>query len=267
MKIATQLWIGFTIISTLSIFNVIFSIAEINNLNAKFNFMVEDRYQKVRILHDIDNQLGVVLELAMDIILRENPLQVSFTLNSINAAHSIVSQKLNELKKITRTERGHKLLTELSTIYKQHLIAEAPLLVALNENRFADARKLMLLDLKQDHLRYKVPLGKLLLFQTTRITEITQEAYSITQEIIITLIITSIGTLALMIVIIIWVIASINRPVVEIAKFLKQLGSGEVHEPMRNVWAGEFDDIRKHINFISYVIRAISTNHENPESH
>ena len=56
-----------------------------------------------------------------------------------------------------------------------------------------------------------------------------------------------------------WIVPSINKPIREISRFVGSIGHGKVPDPMDGEWAGEFEDIRRHLNIMSEAINALFT--------
>lgn len=249
-------WSG-GIIVTLVLISAIIGIISIYNVNQKFSLMLEDRYKKIEIISDINDQGNKIAEQFMEILLTRDPAKIESVFKNIYTNRNIILEKLHQLEGITYTDRGIKLLNNLRQSYNNCSSIENSFMQAVNENRLDKEAEHLFHNIKIQRLQCELNLKRLLEFQKIRMEEITTEIeYMLHNNMII------IGILGILISIIIvaiiwWIIFAIKTPVQKITTFVARINQGEIPAPLTESWEGEFDSIRKDINVMREAIYAL----------
>ena len=139
------IFIGF--ISTNSIYQQIFD-------------LFDDRYKKIELINSIKEHSNKVAENFLEILINNNTsLKVKsifkdiHNVNDINNERNKILNEMEELQKITRTERGLELLKIVTDSYNKYLELQDYLIKAINNGTLINETQQLFNDIQEHHLQ------------------------------------------------------------------------------------------------------------------
>ncbi len=217
---------------------------------------IREREEKIALISAVGDHIDAIVTSILMLHLVSSEERTHF-LDTIKQDADRIEGNFAFLKAIVRTQKGTHLLTELVDLYHDRATGIAFFVDA--EKNASTTYVLPIHDIIHLSARYHAQVQQFVEYQQhaeyniQRLAENTMYL-TIFYEIIVNLLVAILlGFVAW------WIIPNINKPIRKISQFVETISHGKVPEPMVGEWAGEFEDIRKHINNMSEAINALFT--------
>ena len=256
-SISRRFAIGVGIIVVLLLITTVFRIVHPANAYKRLSNEIHDREEKIALANQIGSAVDAMIESMMMLRLTDDNAQKQYLLGVIRNNAKQVTDSLETLRKLARTDRGVHLVADLNNLY--HDPSTGVVFLIDTEAKQENTHTLPISSIMNLSTRYHAQLNRLIEFQQSAEYDIKNLASNAMYVAVIYEVVINVVVAVLLLLIALWIIPNINKPIREIARFVRNIGDGKVPEPMTGEWAGEFDEIRKHLNIIGEAISALFT--------
>ncbi len=256
LKISTRLWILGGVIVLFSVVILFLGVVRTNAVFHQFGNLLTERYAKLERVTEIDHHNHRILgELAGAMLVNDVQNQAQ-ALAEVEKEASLAAERLDALSALIATKRGRELFLGVADAEQRFLslARKAGLNYKVNG---VDGLKPLYGDVWEADLRCDAKLETMIAYQKERLrnTEIDVEEVKSRSTLLVSFL--SLAVLVVVMVLFLWIVSSINRPLLRLSLFVKEVAEGRVPQPINEKWDGEFDALRKHINIMSEAINAL----------
>lgn len=165
MTVATRLGLVFAAMAAGLVGCVVFALGELGGLKADTDLIVQDRVPKVVLVHEIQNAANQTARSIRNVMLLSDPGERAKELAKVAETRQIVSEKLQKLATLVKTEKGKALLAQVIDARKAYAAAMDAVLAEINAGRHESALALLLGPLRSAQLHYMEALQAVSDFQ------------------------------------------------------------------------------------------------------
>ncbi|MGX9133873.1 response regulator [Rummeliibacillus sp. JY-2-4R] len=223
--------IGFSIIVICVLTLVFTMLINLNTLNKNMNEIVEDRYDKVRLVLDIRQ---LFLESDREILYssqEENQDKVESSIKLLQENHQSISKRISELKSKINTSKGKKLLQQLEDGYRNYSDIESQITKEI-ANTDENQNNLQFLMNQQSKQRKNVlaTLSDFKTFQEGIMNNTMMSSKQTYDSMVKFTVILSLFSITLIILILLWMIRSISKNLLNIVNVIKTINYKDLTE-------------------------------------
>ena len=228
MKISTRLVLGFGILALLIVIMGGISMAKIHAVDASFHKVVDDRYPKVDSLGTIKDNLNVVARAMRNMLIMSNPTDIQNDAARIALAAKDTAARLEKLQAQIDSEQGKVVFAKLVEARDKYVPLQAKFMQTAAAEQMDDAKALLVGDLRPAQRAYFAALGEMIKFQETLMQEATTDATASFASVKAAILVSSGVALAAAVLMGLWIIRSITRPINMAVKVARAVAAGDL---------------------------------------
>lgn len=156
MKVKTSLALGFGIVLVLMSVIALFSIKQLNSLNASIDEIINDKFPKTVWTNDLVDSVNIIARSMRNVLILKDPTKITEQLGVIDENRQLIKDRLGKLDNTIKSEEGIKLLNALSSARKPYVEQQDVFLQLVKDNKAEEATELLLAkirDLQNDYLK------------------------------------------------------------------------------------------------------------------
>ena len=228
MKIGTRLALGFGVLIVLLLIIVATGMKNMSGMANSTEDIVADKYPKVTMANDIDTNISQIALSMRDLLFIKDPGDAAKEQAKIKDARKAIGETLDQLAKITQTEKGKELLKGIADARVKYIAGEDQYLKLLAANQNDQAEALLLSSIRPLQTTYIEAVHDLVHYQHDLMIDgghAAEDEYHSARTISIAL-----GLAALLIAVGFgwWVTRSITRPISEAVNVANLLAEGDL---------------------------------------
>jgi methyl-accepting chemotaxis protein len=229
LRIGARLGLSFAVTVVLLLVLAAVANSRINAMDTDIALTNEDRYPKTVLVHTVKDELNATARSMRNMLLMEEPQAIQAELSSIEANSRNISAALEKLDQTIHSDKGRALLKELTASRQQFrtLLASFTSL-ASKPDQHAQAREVLLKDLRPVQLQYMATLDKLLQYQALLMTDSAKETQGEAKTARLTILLLSLAALAASIAVAWLATRSITAPIAEAVSVARRVADGDL---------------------------------------
>jgi len=228
MKIGVRLGAAFCVIVLMMLIIGGFAITRMGQLDTQIGNLVEDKFPKTVLLNDIDRQVNLVARAIRNIIIIGSGDEIAKEEKRITEAREKISKSLDELAKIVRSDTGKAHLKSVTDARDTYIRALNETIRLINSGDKEKARQEMLSSLRAAQNAYLVSIEKMNEYQTKEVEKVAKQAdENVMQTRIIIIGVLAAATI-LSIILALFIMRSITRPLAELVQMNMRLADGDL---------------------------------------
>jgi hypothetical protein len=213
MRIAAKLGMGFAVLNVLLIVANVFSIHNLGKNDESIKTIVNDRYPKVIMAHNIVDQINLVARSLRNMVIFTNPADVQKEAERIEGARKTVTEEIEKLQKVVQTDKGKEILKAIVDARVAYTEPQKEVMKLVQEGKKKEAGEALLTKVRPVQQVYFDKVGELIKYQGELMEQEGQKGEQVYQSsrnwiIFLAVISTLIGCC-----IAYWVTRSITKPV------------------------------------------------------
>ena len=228
MKIGTRLALGFGLMIALLLVIVATGMKNMSGMANATEDIVADKYPKVTMANDIDTNISQIALSMRDLLFIKDPGDAAKEQAKIQDARKAIGETLDQLAKITQTEKGKELLKGIDDARVKYTAGEDQYLKLLAANQNDQAEALLLSSIRPLQTTYMEAVRDLVHYQHDLMIgggKAAEDEYHSARSISIGL-----GLVALLIAVGVgwWITRSITRPISDAVNVANLLAEGDL---------------------------------------
>jgi len=258
MKIGTRLWSGFGLSLVILTWMIGIGVYNLQKIESIVRQIIHDRYPKTVLINDIDQKLEFSAIQMRNILLLREPEKINPEIDLLHTEQQNIDDDLAQLTQIVHSETGKEILNRMRDDRKRFLTVQKRFLEMVKSNQWDEATQFLFKEVEPARNKYMEEIDAMIDFQRKAMLESGEDAQM--SQITGKLWIFFLGGISFALILgsAFWIARSITRPLQKVVAFIGSLGRGEIPEPEREIWPGEFDSVRDSLNICSSVINAVS---------
>ena len=211
MKVGTKLGLGFAaVIVMLAIISVV-GITSMRSIQTDLNDLVNDKFPKTAWAHNIIDNVNIQARAIRNALMLTDKEKVQKELARIPEARKTISDNLDKLKVAIHSEEGKAILSKLLDARTSYVANTDALIRLINEGKDAEAKSLLLGDLRSTQNTYIESITKLVAFQSDLMTKTGQEADKQVQTSLTIIIIMALLAVVVGIAVAYWIVRNLMK--------------------------------------------------------
>jgi methyl-accepting chemotaxis protein len=171
MKVSTRLGFGFGTILLLLLIISTLSLISTRDINGDLNSISTDRFPKTVWAHDITDQINLQARVIRNVLIfADNKDVTQEELGRLVEAHRIVDERMGKFKETIRSDTGKALLAKLFEAKEKYLSVQERVLKTIHDGKTAEARELLLKDMRAAQSAFMKACDELTQYQTKLMT-------------------------------------------------------------------------------------------------
>ncbi len=228
LKIGTRLSLGFGVVVLLVVATAVIGITRLGVLNHEIKIVLKDVYPKTVLSNNIAEQTGDIARAMRNILLMDKQEDLEKQFAEIESSQKYIKADLEKLEQTIQSEKGKEALKPITDARAKYVSALDEFLKLVRDGKRAEAKTLLLGDLRVLHRAYREAVSKFVDFQNSLMEEQGKSAQQ-TYETVRTLML-ALGGAALLLagIIAYWVTRSITRPINEAVTVAGLVAAGDL---------------------------------------
>ena len=175
MKLAVRLGLGFAATLALLVIISLVSYTRLGALNENIELMVKDRFPKTVQANDVIDAVNTIARQLRNAYIYSGAEQQK-SIDAIAPQRKIVSDRLEQLDKTIKSDKGRELLKTISTARAVYVVSQDKFMDLLKADKKADIVLLMQGDLRSSQAAYIASVNALIQFQNEVMEKAGKEA-------------------------------------------------------------------------------------------
>ncbi|MGA2296509.1 MAG: methyl-accepting chemotaxis protein [FCB group bacterium] len=229
MKIGLRLTLGFAIVVILAIVLIFLSLSNLSEINESVTLLVHDRFPKTVLSNEMIGGLNEAAKVTRNIILSEDPQQIKEQQSRLKEIASYVTQRLDSLKKVVKTEKGKELIQHYLEVREKYYVVRKKAFDLKAQGNTKEAINIVMGELNENEKEYIQSIRDLIDYQTDMMIndgENSRQLYISARNM---LIIISISIVILSILIALFITRSITKPINLCVEAANKIADGEMN--------------------------------------
>jgi methyl-accepting chemotaxis protein len=228
MKIGLRLGLGFGLVLVMLCVIAFIGTTRLGHLNESMEKIVHDRYPKIMEANEAAKHLNVQARSMRNVLLMNDKAQIEREIARIDASRRMVGEQIGKLEKAITSPKGRELLKAIADARTKYSDKRDLFLKLFSDGKSAEAKEVLLGDLRPAQLAYFDALDKLIEFQQEMMEQSGKDAaaeYQAARNLMITL---AIIAAVLGLGIAFWITRGITKPLNEAVGVANQLAAGDM---------------------------------------
>lgn len=226
LKIGTKLAVGFGVASLMLVIVIITGINSLSNLHDDVELLVNDRFPKTVLAHEMINAINDNARALRNMLLSDDPNVKAETLKRFDWAKELVNKNFDKLTEMVTTDKGKELLANMKKVrFDEYFPAREKLLKEFNAGNKEGAIQLLFGELRTAQNKYIKSIDDIIKYQTGLVNESGVEAMNTNSSATLLIVIIGVLSLAFVVAFAIVITRNITRPVSMVKDRMTQLES------------------------------------------
>jgi methyl-accepting chemotaxis protein len=228
MKIGMRLGLGFALVLLLLAVIAFIGITRLGHLNDSVEQIVNDRYPKTAAANEALKHLNRQARSMRNVLIMSDKAQIEKEIATVIESKKVVGEQIDKLDKTIHSAKGRELFKAVTDVRAKYTDSRDHFLKLIADGKNAEAKDLLLGELRPVQLGFFDALNKLIEFQQDLMEKSGKdaaEAYHAARDLMLIL---SIVAALFGIGIAFWVTRSITKPLGEAVKVADQLAAGDL---------------------------------------
>ncbi|HWH74307.1 MAG TPA: methyl-accepting chemotaxis protein [Methylibium sp.] len=165
MKITTRLTLGFGLLILLIALISGMALVKMNAVQDDFALVLKDRYPKVAALNEVKGDINQIARSMRNMLLMSNAADVKKEADTIAEMRQHIGKALGKLEQEIVSERGREGLAKIADARQRYIAAQTRFLELVAAGKTAEARVLLLDEVRPLQLSYFKTVDELIAFQ------------------------------------------------------------------------------------------------------
>ncbi|CAK0780283.1 methyl-accepting chemotaxis protein [Gammaproteobacteria bacterium] len=257
MKIGVRLWGGFGLVLVMLAWVAAIGVSDLNEVKNAVDMVVKDRYPKTVLANDISDQISLVARKLRNILILKDPEKVKPELEGILEARRIITERLDKLDQIIRSEKGREILNNIQSSRKSYLVAQDRFLELARTNRWEEGIQWLYGEMRSLQATYDKNVDSLISYQGKMMEKAGADAAETEHQGVMLLLMVAGTALVVALGLALWIGLSVTRPLGKAVALIGRIGHGDIPAPAQESWPGEFDGIRESLNAAGVAIHTL----------
>jgi methyl-accepting chemotaxis protein len=228
MKISTRLSAGFGLMALLMALMGGLTLLKVGSVDESFRMVIDDRYPKINALHEINDNLNLIARAVRSALIMSDDTEIRAQLEIASTSRKNIAERVEKLQAQIHSEKGKALLAKLNDASSKFLPHETRFEALAAAGKSAEARTLLLGELRPAQLAYFAAVGELIKFQEALMDESDRAASAAVAD--VRTAVWAAGALALVsaVLMALWIIRSITRPIRQAVAIARAVAGGDL---------------------------------------
>jgi len=227
-KISTRLIVGFGLLSLLTIVMGGLSLMKIQTVDESFRKVVDDRYPKISSLTAVKDDLNVVARAMRNALILSDAKEIAKEVERIDVARKDAGARIEALGAQIRSEQGKARLAALVQARTRYVPLQARFMELASAGKAAEARELLIGELRPAQLAYFAGLDEMIRFQEKLMSESAGDASAAFSSLKYAIVVALCVSMLLAAVLSAWIIRSITRPINRAVEVSRAVAAGDL---------------------------------------
>ncbi|WP_114971107.1 methyl-accepting chemotaxis protein [Rhodoferax ferrireducens] len=228
MKISTRLTLGFGMMALLIAFMGAMSIMKVTSVGQGLNQLTDDRMPRLAMLNDINHgvmQIGLSMR---NMVIMSNPDDVKKQVEIIQSDRQSIADNIDELKSKITNEKGKALLENIVGARSAFVPTQVKYIELVGAGKTDEAKAYLLSDARPAQMAYRKAVNELINFQNVLSKVSADDANSAVASLKTTVWASGIIALVIAVLMGIWIIRSITRPLNQAVDISRAVAAGDL---------------------------------------
>ncbi|MGE5450528.1 MAG: methyl-accepting chemotaxis protein [Acidobacteriota bacterium] len=270
MRIALRLGLGFGLVTLLLIGVAYIGISRMANLNAGMELLVKDRYAKVVIANQINDEVTNIALYMRNAIVAEDLARAKEEEEKVYASRKKIGERVAAIEKLITLPKGVAMLKSIKDTRTQFIGGQDRVLQLVNEGKRAEAGRYLLGELQPVLQAYTSNVQSLVDFQGELMEQSSLEASQQYIEARSTMQMLAATAIVLAVAVAIWITRSITMPLSNAVNVANRLAEGDLTMDVvvrsKDETGQLLQSMRDMVNKLSSVVEEVNSNAESLSS-
>ncbi|MDA8427781.1 MAG: methyl-accepting chemotaxis protein [Geobacteraceae bacterium] len=178
LKIGTRLALGFTVMVIFMAIITSFAVRSYSSIHNKVNVITTDNWPKTVMLNKVSDRINVAARAIRNAMLFSNPAEANKELARIGTARDEVSETLNQLEKVVKSDHGKELLRDIRARRDAYVAARQDVITMIQGGRKSEAAQALVTKLRPVQTAYFEAVNKMIEYQGNQMILVGKEVDS-----------------------------------------------------------------------------------------
>ncbi len=233
LRVGTRLAAAFSLLALMMLAIVGIAVAGLSTLGSDIHLMVNDRYAKVKLVNEIQDELNQQARSTRNLLIMDSEVDRNVEIALIATSRATAAERYARLVPLVTSDHGKALLADVHQKRAGYMDRLDPFIKTVQGGDLASAKQQLLSTLRPQQLAYVKSLGELIRLEE-RLMDDTSSATAVSvQRISMELIVAALAALLLAVAAAVVVTRSVVRPLDDTVATLQAVAKGDLAMELR----------------------------------